>query len=77
MEDDERTLRAAKRRATWPAETVAAGTPKPALYTDASPTQRFEAMERLCAAQWIAAHGHIDRLPRAQWPGEIFEIPFG
>lgn len=69
-----RRARAEARRAGMWGEKVLAGTPKPELYIDLSPTERFYAMARLCARQWLAHHPLPSRLPRSEWPGEKFDI---
>ena len=69
-----RRARAEARRASMWGEKVLAGTPKPQLYSDLDPTERFYAMARLCARQWLAHHPPAPRLPRAEWPGERFDI---
>lgn len=64
----------ARRERGWHGEKVLAGTPKAELYLDLSPIERFEAMARLCLAQWLANNPLPARLERSQWPGEKFEI---
>jgi len=43
---------------------------RPELYIDLTPTERFYAMARLCARQWLAHHPPPPKLPRSEWPGE-------
>lgn len=74
-EERDREERAARRRATWTTgEVVALGTPKPALHDDATAEERVARLQALVTAQWSLAHGAIVRLPRAEWPGEVFAI---
>lgn len=72
--DAARRARADARRANMWGEKVLAGTPKPELYAGLSPTERFHAMARLCARQWLAHHPPPARLQRSEWPGEKFDI---
>jgi hypothetical protein len=75
MSDErDREERAARRRATWTGEVVSLGTPKPALHDDATPEERVARLQALVIAQWELAHGAVVRLPRAEWPGEVFRI---
>jgi hypothetical protein len=75
-DDAERKARARK-RAIYPGEVIAARTPKPALYAELSPQERFAAMTKLCEAQWLASHRMIERKSRSEWPGESFRIERG
>lgn len=54
------------------------GTPKPRLYDDLTPTERIHALARLNRRAWQAASGAVlPPIPRAEWPGEIFELRRG
>lgn len=57
---------------------VRAGAPKPRLYDDLTPVERVRALARLNRRAWLAAGGEeLPALPRAEWPGEIFELRRG
>lgn len=73
-EEARRARAEARRRAGLTGGKVLAGTPKPALFTDLTLTERLEAMWRLCLAQWLAGHPPPQPLERADWPGEVFDI---
>jgi hypothetical protein len=71
-----REERARARRATWDADVVEPGTPKPRLYDELTPMERLCALSELNERAWRAAGNPMPApLPRARWPGEIFEIP--
>lgn len=74
-EQEARARRAARRRATWgPGEWVPLGTPKPPLHDDATPEERLGRLWQLTCQVWAFAGKEIQRLPRHEWPIEIFEI---
>lgn len=67
--------RAAFRRAHWEGGPVEAGEPKTDLYAGLSPAQRLGALAALNRRAWLAAGNAMPPpLPRADWPGEVFEI---
>ncbi len=71
-----RANRAARRAAEWTAEIVdcTAGANRKMLCRDLSITERLALLVDLNARAWQAAHGKPPaRLPRSEWPGEIFE----
>ncbi|HEX5660519.1 MAG TPA: hypothetical protein VFX59_25165 [Polyangiales bacterium] len=71
---DEREKRARHRRATWHGEVVQTGQPRAGLYTDLSPAQRLAALIELNERAWLATGSPLPApLPRAEWPGEVFE----
>lgn len=52
-------------------EVVKVGTPKPSSYKDSSPDERLAAATRLIEHH-AALRGDAPRIPRSQWPGEVF-----
>ncbi|MBK6915789.1 MAG: hypothetical protein IPH07_00170 [Deltaproteobacteria bacterium] len=67
--------RAAFRRTHWEGAPIEAGAPKRDLYASLSPAQRLAALAALNRRAWLAAgHATPPPLPRADWPGEVFEI---
>lgn len=66
-----RRARAEARRERMTVEVVDLGAPKPSPYRDSSPDERLAAATRLIEHH-AALRGEAPRLPRAEWPGEIF-----
>ena len=76
MERDDqaaRVKRAEERRKRMPGSIIEPGTPKVGLYRSLSPVERLEALWDLCWRQWLASHPPPPTVPRAQWPGELFD----
>lgn len=72
---NERAARAEARRQTWSGGLVSAGSQKPQLYEELSVVDRWAALTELCRRSWqTAGLLPLPPLPRAEWPGEIFEI---
>jgi hypothetical protein len=70
--------RAARRRAEWQGELVQLHEPKGPLYGALSLEDRLSAMTQLCARAAIAAgYPASPSTPRAEWPGELFELRRG
>ena len=77
-EEEARARRASERRATWgPGEWVPLGTPKPPLHADATPAERLGRWWQLTCQVWAFAGKEIERIPRHEWPIEVFEIRAG
>ncbi|HSC86483.1 MAG TPA: hypothetical protein VLC09_04405 [Polyangiaceae bacterium] len=73
-EDSEREARAERRRSTYSGQVVRLGDPKPALYDQKTLLERLALQTSLVLRQ-AALSGHPPRkLPRAEWPGEVFDI---
>lgn len=75
MDDDrDRELRAARRGATYSGQVIRLGEEKPALYEGKTPLQRL-ALQTSLVRRMAALSGLCARpVPRAEWPGEIFNI---
>ena len=70
-----REQRVARRSAEWSGEVVGAGQPKTPLYERLTVVERLRALVRLNERAWKAAgHAMPPPLPRAEWPGGVFEI---
>ena len=79
MEDREdreaRARRAAARRATWAAPVcVALGAPESPSHDELSAEQRLAALWHLTLRIWSFAGRPVERVPRHELPGEVFEI---
>ena len=74
--DNSRAERAASRRAAaLPGQIVRLGAGKGCMYADLSYEQRLAAYWQLIQRAWIAAgHAVPAARPRAELPGEIFQI---
>lgn len=57
---------------------VSPGTPKPSLYDELTPAERIAALAQLSRLAWHAAGGAEPvRLPRSEWPGEVYALRRG
>jgi len=69
------TERARRRASEWTDAIVEVGAPKGPLYESMTPEQRWTAYVALNERAWLMAHGAApEPLPRAEWPGEVFEL---
>lgn len=71
----DRRERSARRRADWDWQVVSPGQSKGGLYDSLSHAERVAAMTRLNLRVWMAAGVPMTPTDRAQWSGEVFEIP--
>jgi hypothetical protein len=72
--EDERRVRAERRRRGYPGEVIAAGTPKPPLYAELSLLERLAHMTALSRRQAALSGAAQPPLPRSAWPGEVFRL---
>lgn len=72
--DAESELRAARRRATYAGEVIRLGDEKPALYAGKTALERLALQSALVARLTRIGGQDQPRIPRAEWPGEVFNI---
>ena len=64
-----------QRRLTWFAEIVISGAAKTAAYEGLSYEERLRVFVDLNRRVWESVHADpLPALPRAAWPGEIFDL---
>lgn len=75
MPDDlEKERGAARRRATYLGEVVRLGDDKPALYSGRTALERWALESELVRRLAALTSGMPESIPRANWPGEVFNI---
>jgi hypothetical protein len=75
MSDEaERRARAERRRATYEGRVVRAGEEKPPLYSEKTLLERLALQSELVLRQAALAGVVVRKVPRAEWPGEVFDI---
>lgn len=74
LDRTQREERAQARRNSFPGFAIKAGEEKPPLYLEMSVLERF-AHQTALSVRNAALSGHVpSKIPRSQWPGEIFKI---
>jgi hypothetical protein len=73
-QDHEREKRARERRANYPGTVIEAGEDKPALYSDLTLLERLAHQTALVESQAKMSSMELPKIPRSEWPGEIFRL---